>query len=498
MKSARTSRVAEFVRDLHWDDLPADVQGQAARCVLDLFAVAIAGSCTTVAQIAAAYARDAFGAGCATIICAGKSSPAGAALANGFAVSALDMDDGYRPVKGHPGAVIFPAILAAAEERGTSGTEFLTALVVAYEVAMRAGHILHPLYDFYHGTGSWGPLGAAAGAARLLDCNAGQIGRALGIAEFHAPMTPEMRSVDHPSMLKDGIGWGAMVGLVSAQLSSRGFTGIPSLFDTDVAACAMADSLGDEYLIRDLYVKPHACCRWAQPAVEGALVAKRDLDVSPTDIAQVRVHTFEAALHLRQTAPETTEEAEFSLPWPVACALISGCAIGPDEVLEPALQDPARRELAERVELIHDTNLEQSFPANALAWVEIETWDGRLARSEILAARGDADAPLSEEEIVDKFESLVSPLVGPLCTAELLFAIQALSTGGKLQTVTGLLTTVRLVNHDDAPGAVTPPASIPSLSGEHRSRRYVTISGSGKEAGSDRNRSDVVVAPEIP
>jgi 2-methylcitrate dehydratase PrpD len=225
----RSHRVAGFVHELRWKDLPANVQAQAVRCVLDLCGAAVAGSRTPVARIMASYTLEDHGQGTSTIVGTdSRSVPVGAALANGFAASALDIDDGYRPVKGHPGAVVFPAVLAASEEAGASGREFLTALVVAYEVSMRAGRILHGLYDFYHGSGAWGPVGAAAGAARLFGCNVEEIRHTLGISEFHAPMTPEMRSVDHPSMLKDGIGWGAMAGLASAQLAGHGFTGIPS------------------------------------------------------------------------------------------------------------------------------------------------------------------------------------------------------------------------------------------------------------------------------
>lgn len=280
MKIAQqTRRVAEFACDASWDELPADVREQAVRCVLDLTGDAIAGSRTKVARIAGDYALESYGSGAATVIGAdATSTPVGAALANGFAASALDLDDGYRPLKGHPGAAIFPAVLAA-ERSDSTGAEFLTALVVGYEVAIRAGLALHPYYGFYHGTGTWGAIGAAAGAARLLCTDAGQVCQALGVADFHAPMTPEMRSVDSPSMVKDGIGWGAMVGFASAQLVSRGFTGIPSLFDAESSGPDLVESLGHEYLLRDLYFKPHACCRWAQPAVEGALAAVRELGV---------------------------------------------------------------------------------------------------------------------------------------------------------------------------------------------------------------------------
>ncbi|MCA1848854.1 MAG: MmgE/PrpD family protein, partial [Actinobacteria bacterium] len=402
----QTWRVAEFARTVRWEDLPADVRLQVIRCALDLCGAAVAGSRTEAAQTAAAYALYAHATGPSTIIGTGASStPVGAALANGFAASALDIDDGYRPVKGHPGAVVFPAVLAAAEEAKSSGVGFLTALVVGYEVAMRAGRVLHSLYDFYHGSGAWAPIGAAAGVARLLGCDAEQTWHALGIAEFHAAMTPEMRSVDHPSMLKDGIGWGAMVGNASGQLAARGFTGIPALFDADHSGPRLTESLGDEYLILDLYFKPYACCRWAQPAIEGALSAARHIGATAADVARVRVHTFEAATHLRCASPRTTEEAQFSLPWPIACALIDG-VVGPDQVTGESLSDAARRQLASRVEVVVDAELEKVFPEEALAWVEIETMGGSRARSGISAAPGDAGTLFPDRELVKKFMDL--------------------------------------------------------------------------------------------
>jgi 2-methylcitrate dehydratase PrpD len=434
----QTWRVAEFARTVRWEDLPADVRSQAIRCVLDLCGAAVAGSRTKAAQTAAAYALYAHGTGPSTIIGTGASStPVGAALANGFAASALDIDDGYRPVKGHPGAVVFPAVLAAAEEAESGGVEFLTALVVAYEVAMRAGRILHALYDFYHGSGAWAPVGAAAGVARLLDCDAEQTWHALGIAEFHAAMTPEMRSVEHPSMLKDGIGWGAMVGIASAQLAARGFTGIPALFDTDGLGPRLTESLGGEYLIRDLYFKPYSCCRWAQPAVEGALSAARQIGAPSTDLARMRVHTFEAATHLRSVAPRTTEEAQFSLPWPVACALIDG-VVGPEQVAEENLADSAHRELAARVELIVDAKLEKAFPEQALAWVEIETTEGSRARSSISAARGDAGT-FGDRDLINKFRSLTDPVLGADRAEKLASAVQRLPDSVNLKGITELL-----------------------------------------------------------
>jgi 2-methylcitrate dehydratase PrpD len=434
-----THKVAEFALRLRWPQVDARTRRQVLRCLLDVVGAAIGGTRTRVARLMAEYVEATYGRGPATVIGRRRgSTAAGAALANGFAASALDVDDGYRPVKGHPGAVVFPAALAAAQEGRASGAEFLAALVVGYEVAMRAGRVLHPLYGFYHGSGAWGPVGAAAAAGRLLGLGQEQLWHALGIAEFHAAITPEMRSVDHPSMLKDGIGWGATVGAAAADLARRGFTGIPSLFDSGGAARPGADDLGRRFLIHDLYFKPYACCRWAHPAIDGALTAARDLGTAAGTITRVRVHTFEAATHLTPTAPRTTEEAQFSVPWPVACALLDG-AVGPDQVLEAALRSAVRARLAARVELVVDPDLDARFPEQALAWVEVEARGGRSARSAVMAARGDASAPLSDQELEAKFRSLVVPVLGADGAGALSAAIAELPHAASVDGVAALL-----------------------------------------------------------
>ena len=239
-------------------------------------------------------------------------------------------------------------------------------------------------------------------------------------------------------MLKDGIGWGAMVGIASGQLAARGFTGIPALFDTGGLGPRLTESLGNEYLILDLYFKPYACCRWAQPAIEGALSAAHQIGATATGVAKVRVHTFEAATHLRSVSPRTTEEAQFSLPWPIACALIDG-VVGPEQMAEDNLSDPARRELAARVEVVVDAELEKAFPERALAWVEIETTEGRRVRSKISAAPGDAGIPFRERGLTEKFKNLTDPVLGSDYAKKLASAIERLPDSPNVNDITALL-----------------------------------------------------------
>jgi 2-methylcitrate dehydratase PrpD len=403
-----TARVAAFALGLQWDGLPEPVRRQARLALLDVLGATIAGSRTPVAGIAANAAREIWGSDGASIVLSGlTATAAGAAFANGCLANALDIDDGYRPVKGHPGAVVFPAALAAAEIGSSSGAAFLAAVVAGYEVAMRAGPALHDAYGYYHGSGSWAALGAAAASGRLFELTQEQLTHALGIAEYHGPLAPIMRCVEHPGMVKDGIGWGAAAGVSAAQLAGAGFTGLPSVFDVRPEA---AGDIGRAYKILDLYFKPHACCRWAQPAIEGIRRLRDRHAIDAAAVQSVRLLTFEAATRLGPVLPATTEEAQYSLAWPIAAALVDGW-VGPEQVSEARLADPRIRDLARRVEAAVSPDLERRFPAEALCEIEVRMRDGAAYRSGVCGAQGDPADPLTADQLREKFRRLAEPVV---------------------------------------------------------------------------------------
>ncbi len=113
-------------------------------------------------------------------------------------------------------------------------------------------------------------MGAAAAAAKLLGLGSSETRHALGIAEYHAPMAPAMRGVASPAMVKAAIGWGSMGSVGAALLAQKGFTGVPSILGSEGHGELVA-TLGKEFKMMGLYFKPYACCRWAQPAVDGTL-----------------------------------------------------------------------------------------------------------------------------------------------------------------------------------------------------------------------------------
>ncbi len=406
--------VINFIHDVTWSDLPQAVRRQARRCLLDTLGAGIGGSRTTLSQIIRDFAAAAFGGHGAYLWFDGREvSAPGAALANGMTIDALDIHDGHPLAKGHAGAAIVPATLAAIRLKNSiavTGAELLTTIVIGYEIALRAGIALHAAACDYHTSGAWNALGSAAVAARRLGLNMEKTRHALGIAEYHGPRSQMMRCIDHPTMLKDGSGWGAMAGVSAAYLAKGSFTGAPALTIEDEEASQYWDNLGQDWRIVGQYFKPHAVCRWAQPAIEAASMLQQTHRLSPDNINRIEVHTFREAARLNIRHPLSTEEAQYSLPFPLAAALVHG-ALGVTELTGAALTDPNILQLADRIELIEDPRFSSRFPVQRFARVVIETRENERHDSGEVEARWDAANPPSDQELMDKFRWLAQDIV---------------------------------------------------------------------------------------
>ena len=410
-------RVVAFSLDTKWNDLPETVQHQSKRALLDNLGVLIAGGITPASKITRAFVEDQLAANnpknACTVVSTGKKvSAVGAALANGIAANGLDMDDGYKAAKGHPGAALLPVLLASAElAPGVGGRDFLAALVVGYELAIRAAMIRHATYTTYHSTGSWGAIGGAAAGGKLLGLDSGQLGCAMGIAEYFAPIAPMMKGIEVVAMTKDSISWGAMVAMSSILLASKGFTGVEPIF-ADGPGPELTKGLGRDWLILDLYHKPYACCYWVQPPIAGALALIKKHGLTPAQINRIRVYSFREATRLSRAAPRDTEEAQYNLAYGLACAVLKG-KVGPSEVTPPAIFDPPTLAFMAKIEPVEDQEIQKGFPAKRQARVEITTTDGRVFDSGVVDPLWgvSADRP-ADQDLVEKFQTVIDPVLG--------------------------------------------------------------------------------------
>lgn len=405
-----TNAVIGFVHEIRYEDLPKEVTHQAKRCLLDLVGVAAAGSQTPLAAIARHLALSQFAAGVtgARLLFDGRRvSTVGAALAGAATIDSFDAHDGHALTKGHIGAAVLPALLAYVDPAATttSGREFLTALVVGYEIGTRAGIALHRTSAEYHTSGAWNALACAAIGARLFHLGAEETLHALGIAEYHGPRSPMMREIDHPTMVKDGSMWGAAAGVSAAFLAKAGFTGAPAETLTAVDLEDIWSSIGTRWTILEQYLKPQAICRWAQPAVQAVLNLIELHHVDAKDVEHIEVNTFEAATRLATRLPDTTEQAQYSLPFPVATATAQG-KITSQHLIFPNERSPLVARLSESMVVREDENLTKRFPAERLATVSLHMYNGEKVTSKLTEARGGPNSPLKDAEVRSKFESL--------------------------------------------------------------------------------------------
>jgi 2-methylcitrate dehydratase PrpD len=446
---AQAIDVAAFVRTLSHGDLPADVVAQARRCLLDLIGVAAAGSRTQAASIVNAYAaaqmtsRD----GEARLLFDGRrTSRAGAAFAGASAIDALDAHDGHVLTKGHAGVAVLPALLAAIDGGAEcDGGQFLACLVLGYEIGTRAGIALHASAADYHCSGAWNALACAAIVGRLIRLDDGRLHEALGIAEYIGPRGQILRVCAHPTMLKDGSNWGAHAGVTAALLARDGFTGAPALTVEDDNLRALWSDLGQRWRIREQYFKAYPVCRWAQPAIEAALALKRAHRFAVADVVRVGIESFREAVDLGSQCPSpaTTDEAQYSLPYGVAAALVFD-RVGAEQVSATALDDRRVSRILGTIELSEDAGFSSRFPAERWARLRITLADGRTLVSEPAQARGNPENSLTDEELVDKYRALATPVLGAARTGriETLVASLAAETAAVSALVDELLSPV--------------------------------------------------------
>lgn len=430
--------IRDMVFDLRREDIPEATLHQARRCLLDLVGVLAAGRSTPLSAIITDHAHRHFASNesQARLLGDGRlASAPGIALAGGMTIDAIDAHDGMKLTKGHAGCGILPALIALLETAGKDydDDDLLAGLVVGYEVSIRAGIALHDSVSDYHTSGAWVALGAASLGARIRGLSEEQFFEALGIAEYHGPRSQMMRTIDHPTMVKDGSGWGAMAGVSAALLAEEGFTGAPALTVTDPALATTWADLGQVWHIINQYIKPWPVCRWAQPAVTAALELINDNNIEQQDIEKITVYSFHEAVRLATRIPRDTEQAQYSLPWPVAAAVVRG-QLAAAEISAP-FDDPRITELALGMELIEDDSHNKVFPGERIGRVMLRLRSGKEFTSRDLRATWDPEAPPSDDEMNGKFHQLADPVLGAERAATIRELIWSMGQGGRARAL---------------------------------------------------------------
>ena len=436
-------QLAEFVADTRFEDLPPDTVAAAKDVVLDTIGAITAGSRLPENANFARLAAEMSGPGKASIVGhPHRVQPVWATMVNATAGVALEMDEGNRVGGGHPSIHVTPGALAVGEDLGSSGRDVLTAIILGYEVISRVGTATEVKPEV-HSHGTWGAIGTAAATARLLGFNAGETKTAMNLAMSMSPANTWTPCLEGATVRNLYPGRSGFQGIMAAHLSRCGYTAIADGpadlyrtflgdgFNTDAVVAGLGS---DTYRIQQNYFKFHACCLYNHPALDAVENLLHESPFSAGEVERIVVTAPPIAQIMSDPEPDNMLAAKFSIPYAVAAAVCHGVtdvsAFLPDKVANTEV-----RQLAQRVEVAADSEMNLRRYDYPSARVAVHLGDGRSLESSVTSQRGDATNPASRERLLDKFRSLTGPTLGSDGVA------RAIDTAGridKLENITEL------------------------------------------------------------
>jgi 2-methylcitrate dehydratase PrpD len=413
-------RLSRFADRLRFDDLPPEVVASVRLRALDILGIALAASTSEVApSVLGALQGWGQGGACSVVGSSLTAAPPLAALANGALAHGLDFDDTHAASITHASAVVLPTVFALGEAGGYDGRAVVTAAVAGYEAIARLGMAAPGAFHAggWHATAVCGTFAATLAAGRLEGLDEERLTAALGIAGSFASGV-----IEH---LEDGSwvkrvhpGWAAHSGIVAAGLARGGFTGPATILEgrfgfyrtflRAAPAIEPFETLGKRWETLQVGFKPYPCCHYNHAYLDCALQLREQHRLQPDSIERVecRVPAGEIPIVCEprdaKLRPRTPYDAQFSLAFSVAAALIDG-RVDLDTYTKDRIGDERVLALASRVD--HALDPASTFPNGFPGWVRVRLRDGQVLEAREPAGRGGPARPLEPGALVAKFRS---------------------------------------------------------------------------------------------
>lgn len=410
-----TRQLCEFLARFTLADVPADVVARTKDLFLDWIASAIAGKdAPAVRKLQEFVAAMGPQQGPAEVLVdRRRTSPYFAALINGASSHVVEQDDVHNGSVLHPAAVVFPAVIAAAQAEGKSGAEVLLASIAGYEAGIRIGEFMgRSHYRVFHTTGTVGTLAAAAAVAKLYGMDAEGINQALGSAGTQAAGLWEfLRDAADSKQLHTAKA--AADGLMSAWIARAGFTGAKRILEgpqgmaagmsSDANPAALTDGLGERWATAETSFKFFASCRHTHPAADALKDLMLREKISADQIASVTAHVHQGAIDVLGpvTDPKTIHQAKFSMGTVLGLVAVHAHA-GLGEFEDHALQDAKVAAFRDKVEMELDDEINAAYPRQWIGRVTVKTTDGRTLAGRVDVPKGDPGNTLSRPELEAK------------------------------------------------------------------------------------------------
>jgi 2-methylcitrate dehydratase PrpD len=423
-KETYAQQLAARFAGLKLDQIEAPSRAAVKRLLMDYLGVALAGSQSESGRIARRFAKEHGAKPQARLI--GDNARVDittAAFANAISSHSIELDDIDVLALFHFSPPVYSAALAAAEYAGANGKQLLTALAAGCEMMERASKATNPSLRNrgFHTTPTCGVFGATVAAGKLLKLSKEKLVSALGMAGAQASGLMEMYG---PSMQKRfNPGPTARNGVTAARMAQLGFTGADTIFEGErgflktfsdaTEPGALGENLKGPYELL-IEFKPYSCARPIHNAIDCALDVRAQ-GVKADDVEKIHFdrHPDWARYH-QNPAPRTYHEAQVSLPFSVAVALIEGKALL-KQYSDRNIRNPQVKRLMEATSISEDASL----PRGVSCKMTVILRDGRALASQVDYPKGSIQNAMSEEEMRAKFDSLAGPVIGPKRAASL-------------------------------------------------------------------------------
>lgn len=421
--------VADYMLGLRYDAIPSAVLQVTRTQLFDAVGAGLGGRHEEGVRQLRELAAELGGKGEAVIWGSPLRVPAHDAVRiNAAMVHSLEFDDTFERGFIHPSAITFPAALAVADMvGGISGREFLAATTAAIDVACRLAIASQPGVDGFatgwHNTTVIGYLSSALLAARLMKLNCEQTVNAAGIA-YHQAAGNAQSHIDGALTKRLGPGFASSAGVLAARLAARGVTGPAGVLEGKkgwwqqyhkghYSRALLFDGLGKDFPAMEMSYKPWPSCRGSHTSADAALQLVRRDGLRADQVERILIRNsptewpFLSNPIERKRRPATTVEAQFSIPWVVACAIVDGkVAIG--HFAPAALQRADILALTAKIDTVQDDHLVNPRGGPGHVEIAVTTRDGKVLRQHVAAAKGDPDTPMSAAETDAKFADCIA------------------------------------------------------------------------------------------
>jgi 2-methylcitrate dehydratase PrpD len=449
-----TERIARYISETAYDNLPAEVVQSAKRYIIDCLGVVLAGCIEPGPKILREYVREEGGKQEAGVIGGGFKAPASeAALANGISAHVLDYDDVWiDPYRVHATAPSLPAILAIGEVIGASGKEVLLSYIVNIEIQGCIGLVCGPTHYRigWHTTGTISSIGATAAAAKLLHLDVEKTRMALGIgASLASGLNSNFGSMTKPFHA----GSAARNGVVAALLAQRDFTANASILEAPQGFCRAfgggaefdlipaVNGLGKHYaiVIPGMEMKFYPSCAVTHPTIDAALYLREKYHPQAADIAEIECYTSPLVVWAaHHPHPTTGLEGKFSLGYCIAIALLEGKIARDTFTTDEKLHQPEVQELIHKVKYVQPPEFENAAAAPQKLVIKLK--DGKELSHQVDAAKGYTTYPLTWDEICTKYRECASLVLPSEEVERSLDMLSNLETVDNITTLMDILT----------------------------------------------------------